>query len=220
MPNVNLIAERREEKKKLERTTRQLFLGCAAAAGILITTVLYTGGRQLGLHSELASANARMQTLQPALDRIKAIEKDTTELTPKVETLQSAKIDTLRWRAIFQVVSESVAPTTSLSNLSATGKDDDTFLHLSGLTATQTAVGTTMTSLNNHPLFDRVDLKFTQSTQPTLTDPNPRVSFEIEAHLRYIGPPKSDKKDKDGKPIPAAEGQKAVVPAAKGDNHV
>ena len=220
MPNVNLIAERREEKKKLERTTRQLFFGCAAAVGVFALTVLYTGGKQIGLHSELSAADSRLQTLKPALDRIKLIEKDNTELLPKVETLQNAKIDTLRWRAIFQVVSEAVPPSTSLSNLSATGKDDDTFLHLSGLTVTQSAVGDTMTKLNNHPLFDKVDLKFTQTTPSTALDANPRVSFEIEAHLRYIGPPKADAKDKDGKPLPASGSQKAVVPPAKGDKNV
>lgn len=227
MPNVNLIAERREEKKKLERTTRQLFFGFAGAVGLFASLVLYTGGKQLALHGELSDAKARMQKIQPALDRISQIEKETSEMTPKVETLQNAKISTLRWRAIFQVVSESVPPSTWLSNLSATGNStgDDSALHLSGMTNTQAAVGDTMTHLNAHPLFDKVDLKFTQSTPPSATDAIPRVSFEIEAHLRYIGPPKPAAKDKDGKDIPpaaAAGTQKAAIAPrlSKGNRHV
>ncbi len=197
MPNVNLIAERREEKKKLERTTRQLFFGCVAAAALFTCTVVYTGGRQLALRGELADANAKMQKLQPALDRIKQVEAETAIMTPKVETLQTAKLDTLRWRSIFQVVSEAVPPSTWLSNLSTTTTTDDTVLQLSGMATTQAAVGETMTHLNAHPLFDKVDLKFTQAQPITPLDPTQRVQFNIEARLRYIGPPKDDKKDKD-----------------------
>lgn len=198
MPNVNLIAERREEKKKLERTTRQLFFGCVAAAALFTCTVIYTGGRQLALRGELADANARMEKLQPSLDRIKQVETETAVMTPKVETLQSAKLATLRWRSIFQVVSESVPPSTWLSNLQTNTAKDDTVLQLSGMAATQSAVGETMTHLNAHPLFDKVDLMFTQATPVTSLDPTPRVQFNIEARLRYIGPPKEDEKNKDG----------------------
>ena len=50
MPNINLISARREEKKRLETLTRQLFTGVAASAALLMLTGLYLGGRTLTLN--------------------------------------------------------------------------------------------------------------------------------------------------------------------------
>lgn len=200
MPNINLIAVRREEKKRLERMTRQLFFGLSGAIGLFAVLTLYLGARQLQVRSELADANEKMQKLQPVLDRIAQIEKDTSELSPKVETLESAKLNTLRWRAVLQVVSQSIPENTWLAGLSTAGTSEDTSINLAGMTSSQTMVGDTMTRLGTHPLFDKVDLKFTQTEAGAKPDdPIQRVRFEILAHLR------SNEPAKDGKDGPNKE---------------
>lgn len=195
MPTINLIASHRAEKKRIERLTRQLFFGLAASAGLFVSTGLYLTAARVQRAADLRDAEAHLQMLQPKLDRIAQVEKDKGILQPKVETLQTAKLNTLRWKAVFQVVSQSLPPDTYLNNLSATGTDDSTSIKLNGLTATQTLVGETMTRLNTNPLFDKIDLAFTQSSPVSSVDPTPRVTFEIGAHLRSLMPPKKDEKD-------------------------
>jgi len=195
MPNINLIAARREEKKRLERTTRQLFFGLAGAVGVFVLLVLYLGARRYAMMSDLREAEARMQTLQPKLDRIAQLEKDEEAIRPKVDTLQTAKVATIRWRAVLQVISQSIPSSTWLSSLNTAIAGADTTLNLSGTSASQSLVGETMTRIGSHPLFDRVDLRFTQAIPGPPGDPTVRVNFEIGAHLRSLTPPAPDKKD-------------------------
>jgi Tfp pilus assembly protein PilN len=204
MPNINLIAVRREEKKRLERLTRQLFFGLAGSVGVFVLLVLYLGAKRLTMMSDLREAEARMQSLQPKLDRIAQLEKDQDTIRPKVDTLQTAKTDTTRWRAVLQVISQSIPGDTWLSGLSTNVSGEDTTLSLSGTSASQSLVGETMTRIGSHPLFDRVDLRYTQAAPPTPGDPIIRVNFDIGAHLRSQAPPPADDK-KNGKPAEGAQ---------------
>ena len=212
MPNINLIAERREEKKRWERITRQLFFGLAASVTAFVLMTLFMTAERLNRGSVLNETEAKMQKLQPKLEQIARIKKETGELTPKVETLQAARTNTQRWRAVMQVVSQAVPENTWLSGMSATGVGgDDTTINLVGITNTQTHVGETMTNLGSHPLFDRVELRYTQASVPAGGPPGDttgqRVQFEIGAHLR--GAPK-----KEEKPAATGEAKAALAPAA------
>lgn len=207
MPNVNLIAARREEKKRLETMTRRLFLGLIGSVMCLLILVSVLGARRIGLNNDLAAADIRMKRLQPTLDNIAQIEKDTSELAPKVEMLQTAKSGTLRWRALFQIVSQSVPQAAWLSGMTSIGASDDMTITLTGMAGSQTLVGETMSRLNAYPLFDKVDLRFTQ-TSGSADDPIQRISFEIGAHLKSTTP----KKD-ENKATPAADGKKTAQQA-------
>ncbi len=199
MPNINLIAARREEKKRLERITRQLFFGFAASVGVLIVLGTVLTARRLSLSSDLADANTQMLKLQPTLDRIAEVEKQTKELKPKVETLQTAKLETLRWRSLFTVVSQSIPNSTWITSLSSTGGDGG-MITLNGTANSQTLVGDTMTRLGTHPIFDKIDLGFTQSNGKP-EDLAQAVTFQINAHLRPAVEKKDDKqKDGAGRP--------------------
>ncbi|MBC8102757.1 MAG: PilN domain-containing protein [Cytophagales bacterium] len=195
MPNINLIAVRREEKKRLERITRQLFFGLAASVGVMVLLGTYLTARRFSISADLADAEAKMQKLQPTLDRIAEVEAQTNELKPKVETLQTAKTETLRWRSLFTVVSQSIPDSAWITSLSSSGGDTG-MITLNGTAASQTLVGDTMTRLGSHPVFDKIDLSFTQSNGQS-TDLVQQVTFQINAHLR----PPTEKKDdtkKDG----------------------
>lgn len=190
MPNLNLIAARREEKKKVERITRQLFLGLAASAGLFTMTVVYTGAQQALLGSALKQADDAMANLKPIIADIKKTKEETAELTPKVDTLKSAQLNTMRWRGVLQVVSQSVPSETWLSTLQSSGSNEDATLSLSGMTTSQSRVGQMMDQLqkNRLKLFDNVTLKQTQnSTAPE--DPIQKVSFDLSAHLTPMTAP-------------------------------
>jgi Tfp pilus assembly protein PilN len=221
MPNINLIAARREEKKRLERTTRQLFFGVAGSLGVLMTLSLYLGAQRLEANGNLHEIETRMAKLQPVLDEIARVKKDTDELTPKVATLRDAKAGTQKWRAVLQVVSGAVPRQTWLSGMSATGTGDDTTINLTGVSGSQALVGETMTRLGAHPLFDKVELRYTQAMPPQsgahgASAENPRFTFEINAHLR--GAPKPEVKDPQAAPGGGKAAQSAPGARKEGGN--
>ena len=187
MPNVNLIAARRAEKKRVEQNTRRLFFGLTVEVAALVVLGSVLGVNQMKLQGDLVEADTKLLQLQPTLERIKSIETDKALLQPKLDTLVSAKTDTLRWRAMLQIVSQSVPSNAWLSGISATGTGDETNITIAGVAGSQTLVGETMTRLQSFPVFDKVDLKFTQlSSQPE--DPVQRITFEIGAHLKSNRP--------------------------------
>ena len=194
MPNVNLISARRAEKKKVELWTRQLFFGLSGSVGAFILLVSYLGVQRLSMAGELAQADEHLRSLKPKKDRVEQLKRDKADLGPKVETLQKAKLDTLRWKALLQVVSQSIPPDTWLSSITASGTDTATVLRLNGITATQTSAAQTVLNLQVHPLFEKVDLGFTNQASGTPNDPTPRVNFEIDTILKGSVPEKDEKK--------------------------
>jgi Tfp pilus assembly protein PilN len=197
MPNLNLIAARREEKKRLERNTRRLFLGLVGTVASVLVLVSALGAQRLTLKAEQVQAEAKLEKLKPILDEISRIEKESAELKPKVETLQTAKADTLRWRAMYQVVSQSVPPSTWLAGMSSAAANGETILTLTGVAPSQTLVGECMTRLGRYPLFDKVELRFTQ-TAGSPEDPVQRINFEIGARLTPTAPKEGDKAKTEG----------------------
>lgn len=187
MPNINLIAVRRAEKKRLETNTRRLFFGLTGEIAVLVLLGSLIGARQWQLRDALSEANAQITKLQPVLDRIDQIQKETKALQPKVETLEAAKTDTLRWRAMLQIVSQSIPNSAWLSGITSATLNDETTITITGLAGSQTLVGETMTRLGAYPVFDKVELRFTQLASTPL-DSAPRISFEIGAHLASTRP--------------------------------
>ncbi len=199
MPNVNLIAARRAEKKRLEHNTRRLFFGLTAEVALLVVMGSYFGVRQLALRGAVSEADTQMVQLQPTLDRIAQIEKDISVLKPKLDTLASAKQDTLRWRAMLQMVSQSVPGNAWLSGIASSTTGQDTTITLTGVAGSQTLVGETMTRLGAFPVFDKVELRFTQLASAP-GEAAQRVSFEIGAHLTSTPKTGERKGEGDGKP--------------------
>ncbi|GAB4458774.1 MAG: hypothetical protein OHK0029_20420 [Armatimonadaceae bacterium] len=194
MPNINLIAARRAEKKRLEQLTRQLFFGLSASVALFVGIVMYIGYQQVTMQGQLREAEEAMRRLQPKLDRIAEIETSIQDVAPRVDTLQKAKMDTLRWRALLQVVSQSIPNETYLTAITASGGEGATALRLSGYSTNQSLVGETILRLQTHPLFEKVDLDFTNTT-PTNSGRAPLVNFGISTTLRNATTGPEQKKD-------------------------
>jgi Tfp pilus assembly protein PilN len=210
MPNVNLIAAHRDERKKIERIAGQLFIALGTSVGIFVLLGFYLAARHLSLNADMAAAEARMQKLRPILSEINRIDSERSSLLPKVETLENAKIDTLRWRAVFQLVAQSTPSDTWLSQLSST-EGEEPKITLTGLTSSQTQVGQLMTNLQAHPLFAKVDLSYNQTLPPSPNDNVQRVQFEVVTILRSLRPKEAPK---DG----TAPGSKTAQAAQAGGN--
>lgn len=210
MPNINLIAARRAEKKRLERLTRNLFFGLAASVGGFILLSSYLGLQQLAMSSDLKMADQEMERLKPKKERVAAIQADMAVLEPKLDTLAQAKRDTLRWPALMQSISQAVPGSTWLTNVSAAGGGEAPIsLRLQGYSLTQSQAADTVLLLQKQPIFSDVSLTFT-AIQPGNGNEPPRASFEASAVLKGTGKAADDAPKEGTGTINAEKRQKAV----------
>jgi Tfp pilus assembly protein PilN len=184
MPNINLIAARREEKKKIERLTRQLFMGLVGTVGVLVLVMLYVTTRQFAARAALHDAEVKWEQVKPKLARIEELKKEKDSLAPKVKTLQEAKVETRRWRAVMLAVSQAIPQEAWISGLATAGGGQDMVINLTGVASSQSVVGETMTRIGQQPIFDGVELRITQVVPPPPGDNTKRFSFDIGAHLK------------------------------------
>ncbi len=196
MPNINLIASRREEKKRLERTAGQLFIGLGSSVGVLLLLASYMAARHLSMNADMASADQRMEKIQPTLDEIERIKKETDDLVPKVEQLETAKLQTLRWQAVFLALSRTTPRNTWLSQVSA-GEGDTPSVTIQGQTENQHQVADMNEALQREDVFANVEIKGTNAVNVTLpgkgTTAPPeqlqRIQFDLTAQLKPIQKP-------------------------------
>ncbi|MDX1933808.1 MAG: PilN domain-containing protein [Capsulimonadales bacterium] len=193
MPNINLIAARREEKKKIERLTRQLFVGLLGSVGILVTVILYVGARQVAAHASLAGAERRWATVKPKLEEIEKLNQAKDALMPKVETLEQAQRETYRWRAVMQAISASIPEDAWISTMATAGAAEDMTINLTGIAANKTIIGETYRRLGRQPIFDGVELRSSKEVPRTPGETVTRFSFDLGVHLRPAPKPEETK---------------------------
>jgi len=182
MPNINLIAARREEKQRITTLTRQLFMGFVGSAAVLFGVFVFITGQKFAKQMEIRNLDEKMKKLQPKLDEIAAREKDIKELKPRVETLDNARLSTLRWRALMAVLSESIPKTVWVTSVLTTGDLSSSSVNLKGIGPSQAIIGDISTRLYQKGIFDHVDIVSTNNGSAP-EDPVQKISFEMNAFL-------------------------------------
>jgi Tfp pilus assembly protein PilN len=215
MPNINLIAARREEKKKLERTAGQLFIGLGSSVGVLLLLASYMAARHLSMNADMDSANQRMEKIQPTLDEIERIKKETNELLPKVEQLEAAKLQTLRWQSVLLALSNTTPSNCWLSQLSGT-EGDNASVTIQGQSETQAQAADINLALQREAVFTDVKLQRTEAVSvplPARPGEQPqqlqRIQFYLTAQLKPLKKSESD---------PAKSGEKTAQAAGGSSN--
>jgi Tfp pilus assembly protein PilN len=203
MPNINLIAERRQEKRRIERLSKQLFYTMGASLAVLVAVGSYLLTSRISLMGDVAEAEHRMEKLKPVIEEIERIKKETAEKKPKVETLEKARYDTLRWTMLFQAVAQSLPKDVWLTTMGAPEGEPIT-VSLAGSAPTQAIAGQVALNLKSQPLFEKVELLSTN-----LVEKDSRFMFQINAPLKVITPPAAP---------PAEEKKTAQAAEGKGDS--
>ncbi len=194
MPSINMIAARREEKRRGERTLRKLLYGITGEVGVVILVSFVLVGRILVTQGQVGELSDKLTKLKPGVTRIQDLQSQTAALVPKVETLDGAKADTLFWYSGFYAVTTSLPAQTWLTSLGTSttlasadaptpgaASGTDPTLSVSGVAMTQDAVGAAMLKMNQSQALDHVDLAFVQ--QQKLGEAN-TVSFQMTVHLK------------------------------------
>ncbi len=195
MPSINMIAVRREEKRRQELNIRKLLCGIGCEIGLVALVATVITARILVTQGEVNDLSARLAKLQPQVVRIQDLQSQTAALVPKVETLDGAKSDTLFWYKSFGAVTDSLAPQAWLTSM-ATGSGTaaavesaapgaasggDPTLNVAGMAMSQAEVGETMLHMNQSPSLDHVDLAFVQQQKVGEAD---AVAFQMTVHLK------------------------------------
>jgi len=195
MPSINMIAVRREAKRRQELNIRKLLYGIGGEIALvaLVTTVMTA--RILVTQGQINDLSERLTKLQPQVVRIQDLQNQTAALVPKVETLDGAKSDTLFWYKSFGAVTDSLASKAWLTSM-ATGSGtagaaeaaapgaasgEDPILSVSGMAMSQAEVGETMLHMNQSPALDHVDLSYVQQQKVGDAD---AVAFQMTVHLK------------------------------------
>lgn len=207
MPSINMIAVRREEKRRQEQNVRKLLYAILGEAALVVMVTSVMLGRIIVTQNQIDRLSDRLKTLQPSVTKIQELQSQTATLLPKVQTLDGAKADTLFWYQNFYAVTASLPPKTWLTGIGTGGgatapgpvtpgasSGDDPTLNITGIALSQAVVGETMLRMNQAPSLDHVELAYVQ--QQKIGDSN-AVGFQMTVHLKPE--------------VPAAK------PAAKGD---
>ena len=199
MPSINMIAARRAEKRRQEQNIRKLVYSIAAEAGATLVIVSVMVLRLTAINGHIADLSGEIAKLQPTVNQIQLMQKETQALQPKVATLDGAKADTLFWYNNLYAVTSCLPPKTWLTTLGTAGSggdgtpgtagSGDPQFALSGVTLNQATVGTAILKMNLSPNLDHVDLA---SVTQQKTGATPTVSFQMTVHLKPEVAPKSD----------------------------
>lgn len=190
MPLINMIAERREQQAQLVRRRKQLLTVLLVEVGVLASLFSFLGVGTMTLQARLERAQREIRRLQPTLDTIAKIERETQTLMPKLYTLTEAQEHTRRWYVTINGIARSLPGDVWLTGISATQVQDSkkkgqtTVITLTGSTLTQQQVGEMMLRLNAIPTFEKVELHFTQ--QRSYNDLE-TVDFEVAARVQTPG---------------------------------
>ncbi len=213
MPSINMIAARREEKRRGERNLRKLLYGIAGESGAVALLAVVLVGRIVVMQGQVGELSDKVAKLQPRVTLIQQLQNQTAALVPKVQTLDGAKSDTLFWYGGFYAVTTSLPAQTWLTALgtgTAAGggtaplpgasSGADPTLNISGVAMSQAAVGAAMLKMNQSHSLDHVDLAFVQQQKIGDVD---AVSFQMTVHLKpeaaSIAPAAKDAKTANAK---------------------
>lgn len=189
MPTINMIANRRAEKRRQEQNIRKLIYGISAEVGCVIIAVSVLSVRQMALRGQVVDLSAQIQNLQPKVNRIQDLQTQIAALQPKVQTLDGAKADTLFWYSNLYRITSSLPDKTWLTSLGVTSGGGapgtaagaDPTVNISGVTVNQAMVGEAMLRMNQSPGMDHIDLSYVQQQKTGTAD---TVSFQMTAHLK------------------------------------
>ena len=185
MPSINLIASRREEKRRLQQRTRRLAYAIASEVGVILLVASIMMVRIVGIRGHISDLDGQVSQLQPKVNQIQDLQDETARLKPKVATLNTARNTTLYWYTALQTVAASLPDQAWLTSLSAAGDPAPPkpaaantqggaagassapmpTLTISGMAANSDQVGIAMMKMNQFANINSVTLNAVTQTQ-------------------------------------------------------
>lgn len=196
MPFINLIADQRLAAREGLRKSRIAFFAASGLLGAGILAFGYLTFQVASTNAQLAELESLRQKTFPLEQQIAQNKTTETDLTPKLQTLQSAQALTAKWSVILNHLTVQTPSGVWLTNLRSTGTDPLQPIQTAfiGDSTTQSAISDYVLRLQNCPELSDVTLKFSQQK---LTAGQPQTDFEIDASVTGTAQPKPTDKEKN-----------------------
>ena len=178
MPLINLIetqilAKKREDSQL--RISKFTFIGAAAFIGLSYFALVAQG---VGLNSQQRDIEAKLKTLKPLQEQIDAFKKEESNLDPRLQTLQNARILTNRWANLMNHLSVNTPNDVWLTSFRSAATDVEKPIHITfnGVGRTQTDVSEMMMRTQNARDLEAVNLV---GSQEKLFEKVSGIEFEM-----------------------------------------
>ncbi|MBC8140852.1 MAG: PilN domain-containing protein [Armatimonadetes bacterium] len=187
MPNINLVAARREEKRNVTTLSRQLFMGLIASGAILFGVVAWSGISAATQGAEIKRLDAELVKLEPQLEKIKQRDADIASLTPRVKTLDNARISTLQWHELLGILAQATPSTVYYTGITTGQEGETATVNLKGVAPSQNIAATLSQDLNKNGTSLFSDIVIKQTTNGSAPeDPVQKVVFEMNLYLKPV----------------------------------
>lgn len=186
MPSINMIAPRRAEKRRFERDMRRLVIVIIVELVVAVGLGGWMCTRYFTTRAQVDELTAQLAKLEPVVKEIEQYDKATAKLKPKLDLLNQAKDDTMRWFNTLDRLTQCVPSSAWLTQIN-TGRDRDgssLTISLNGMSATQANVGEAMLRLHTIPELENVSLHYTQER---VNRTGSAFEFEIGANMKPGG---------------------------------
>ena|SRR5438874_905942 len=183
MPLINLIAEQRAQLRNQGKKARIWFFAFAGTACMGAASVGFLFLRAESLGSEISSLQTKALELKPFEDAIAKNQKMLADLKPRLETLNTARMDTQRWSRILGHISLVMPDNTWLTSVAAQQGSDQTKpveIAWTGMTTDQNLVGDLMLRMQKSIDLQNVQLRYTETKR---TSTGEGVEFQIASEV-------------------------------------
>ncbi|MFY9235488.1 MAG: PilN domain-containing protein [Fimbriimonadaceae bacterium] len=182
MPLINLIQEQQLSGRREEARARLFFMSFVASAAAAAAAFGFLLFQTDAAKGELADMEAKNQKMAPLLKQIEDNSRLASQLSPRLNTLESAQLLTSRWNNILDHLVVNTPAQTWLTGIRCVAQDPSKPVSISfvGMAASQELVGEMILRLQGSPELQGVNLKYTQ--EKVVTEGN-GIEFEISADL-------------------------------------
>jgi Tfp pilus assembly protein PilN len=182
MPYINLIQEQRLQAQANERKARSLFFTFVGVLVASVSTYGYLTMESVFVSRQASVVEAQNKQNEPLVKQIEANGKALAELTPKLKTLEDAKIITDRWNRILNHLAVQTPEDAWLTGIRCSGSDPTKPIQVSflGISTAQSTVGEFILRLQNQSDLENVNLDHTN--EKYISD-DKAFEFKVDADI-------------------------------------
>jgi Tfp pilus assembly protein PilN len=185
--NINLIAGRRRQKQRTATVVRAAFYSVVGlcALGVLVYLEMVVAAQQVRGGIDTIQAELSSPGTVTKMARVALLEKETQELTPRVQLLEKVHTSEAEWIGILYDISARIPQNVWLGQMTTQRTDKQQTIALKGRALRQAEIGAFMLALNEPAWSNSAALTFAQAAQDGRSG-STAVEFEITVPLKSV----------------------------------
>ena len=185
--NINLIANRRRQKQRSLMLMRASFYSLIGLGALTVVVYLTMWVAVEQTHSQIRAIQAELSApeLADKVAHIKLLEKETAELTPRLQLLEKVHSSEAEWIRILYDISACIPQDVWLEQMNTRRSETEQTISLKGRALHQAEVGAFMLALNQPAWNTTTALIYSQAASNTGLG-SQYFEFEITVPLKTV----------------------------------